>query len=193
MNKTQPHLSGGLPQQWRQASFIFFDLGVMNVIGGAGAAFFYSLPLHALGFRLSSFWLGMFFILIGLASWKARRLPIAVPAVIIAVDLWNTIRLLPQYELAAGVFLVQISFVLPLALMLISMLRARMKFRGVRQKVSASAVNMGTGKEAMSLLSSMFASVGAGLAALLLFAKYAMPAITESTNPLINIFHDLLA
>src|SRR5436853_5007620 len=84
VSKHQPHdLRAGHLDQWPQVSFIFFDLGAMNLIAAAGVAFFYSIPLGALGFRGSSFWLGLLFILAGLASWKARRLPIVVPLVII--------------------------------------------------------------------------------------------------------------
>jgi hypothetical protein len=171
-------------------SFICFDLGVMNVIGGAGAALFYSIPLQAMGFASSSLLLGMFFIVIGLTSYKVPRLPTMVPIVIIVADVCNTIWFLPKYELAAGVVLVKISFLVPLLLTGISLVRVRLKLRSA--KPDHYTPQIGSGKQAFALLSSMFVSVGAGIAALLLFARYAMPPLTESTNPLINIFHDLL-
>ena len=196
MSKHQPpDPRAGHLDQWRQLSFIFFDLGAMNLIAGAGVAFFYSIPLGALGFRGSSFWLGLLFILAGLASWKARRLPIVVPLVIIAIDLWNTVRLLPLYDRFGYVVLVQSSFVLPLVLILLSMLRARLKRRSFgslhKESVVAAPSVISGGKEVLALLTSMLVSVGMGLALLLLFCNYLLTPIAESPNPLMNLFHDL--
>jgi hypothetical protein len=197
VSRHQPHdLRARHLAQWQQASFIFFDLGAMNLIAGAGAAFSYSIPLYALGFRVNSFWLGLFFILIGLASWKARRLPIVVPLVVIAVDLWNTVRMLLLYDRFGYVVLVQSSFVLPLVLMLLSMLRARFRqgiFSSVeKDSASSTPTVIRSGKEALALVTSMLLSVGMGLTVLLLFSNYALNQIAEATNPLINIFHDLV-
>jgi parallel beta-helix repeat protein len=196
VSKHQPHdLRARHFDQWQQISFIFFDLGAMNLIAGAGVAFFYSIPLGALGFRGSSFWLGLLFILAGLASWKARRLPIVVPLVIIAIDLWNTVRMLPLYDRFGYVVLVQSSFVLPLVLILVSMLRARLKLRSFgslhKESVVAAPAAVSRGKEVLALLTSMLVSVGMGLALLLLFCHYLLTPIAESSNPLINLFHDL--
>jgi len=193
VNKHRPHDSRSPLDQWRQASFILFDLGAMNLIAGAGAAFSYSIPLYVLGFRSSSFWLGLLFVLAGLACWKLRRLPIIVPLLIIAGDLWNTVRMLPLFDRAGYIVLVQTSFVLPLVFMLVSMLRARLK-RGSFSPVhpaSTPGVIHG-GKEILALLTSMLVSVGAGLTALLLFSNYGLTPIAEATNPFINMFHDLL-
>ena len=187
MSTSRSHFSVSVPSHWRQVSFICFDLGVMNLIGGAGAAFFYSRPLFALGFAFSSFWLGIMFILIGLGAHAVQRLPSLVAVLIILADVVNTIYSLPNYDLAAGVVLVKLSFLLPLLLTLVMMLRARL---GLQKPEAASA--MSHSKEALALLTSMFISVGAGMTALLLFVEYAMPAITQATNPLINIFHDLV-
>jgi parallel beta-helix repeat protein len=196
VSKHQPNdLPAGHLDQWQQVSFIFFDLGAMNLIAGAGAAFFYSIPLSALGFRGSSFWLGLLFILIGLAAWKARRLPIVVPLIVIAIDLWNTVSLLPLYDRYGYVVLVQSSFVLPLVLMLLSMLRGRLKqgiFGSVgKESTSSTPAAIRSGREALALLTSMLVSVGMGLTVLLLFAHYCLDRIAEASNPLINIFHDL--
>jgi parallel beta-helix repeat protein len=191
VSKSQP----GHLDQWQQVSFIFFDLGAMNLIAGAGAALFYSIPLYALGFRSSSFWLGLIFVAAGIVSWKARRLPVIVPLAIIAVDLWSTVRALPLYERYGYVVLVQTSFVLPLVFMLLSMLRARLKqgMSDLAEKENTSSTSMAThpGKEVLALLTSMLVSVGMGLSVLLLFSKYCLTPIAEATNPFINIFHDL--
>jgi parallel beta-helix repeat protein len=196
VNKHQsPDLRAGHLDQWQQVSFIFFDLGAMNLIAGVGAAFFYSIPLGALGFRSSSVWLGCVFILIGFAAWKARRLPIIVPLAIIAVDLWNTGRIFPLFDRAGYVVLVQSSFVVPLVLMLLSMLRARLKqgiFGSVKKEsIPASKTIISNGKEALALLTSMLVSVGTGLTVLLLFSRYLLNPIAEAANPTINLFHDL--
>ena len=177
------------PAEWRQMSFICFDLGVMNFIGGAGAAFLYSMPLQHMGFGLGSLWLGLFFILLGLNSYKVR-LPFFVGLFIIVADALNTALFLPKYEVAAGIFLVKLSFLLPLFLTLTSILRVRLKLKSPRPE-SSQFTAIKRGKEAFALLSSIFLSVGTGMAALLLFATYALPPITQATNPLINIFHDL--
>lgn len=189
-SNSQSQVRVNLPAHWRQVSFICFDLAVLNVIGGIGAADFYSVPLQALGFARSSISLGVFFILVGLAAYKVPRLPAVVPVVIVVADILNTVLFLPKFELAGGVVLVKISFLAPVLLVFISMLRVGLKLRQPEEQ--RAAVTMKSGKEALALLSSMFVSVGTGLAALLLFAKYAMPLLTESTNPLINIFHDFL-
>jgi hypothetical protein len=186
---TESRLS--VPSHWRQVAFICFDLGVMNVIAGIGVAFFYSVPLYYLGFRASSFWLGMFFILAGLCSYKLRRLPSFVVIIIIGIDALNTISNLPDYEVAAGVVLVKISFLLPLVFTLIWMLRGRWKPKSPQPEIIHDETRVGSGKSALALLSSMFFSVGAGLTALLLFVKYVLPRFTESNNSLVNIFHDL--
>jgi hypothetical protein len=188
VSELESHSFAGSMDQWRQTSFIFFDLGAMNLIAGAGAGFFFSLPLQVMGFGANSFWLGIFFILVGLVSWKARRLPILVPLVVIAVDLWNTIRILPLYSRATYVVLVQISFVIPLAFMLVLMVRARLKGKASAPSPPLLVANR---KEALALLSSMLVSVGVGLGGLVLFSNYLLQRIAEATNPLINIFHDL--
>lgn len=188
---SQPKVRVGLPAHWRQVSFICFDLGVINVIGGVGAGYFYSQPLFALGFGRSSVSLGVLLILMGLAAYQSRRLPSIVPIVIIVADILNTVYFLPKFELAGGVVLVKISFLVPVFLLLISMLRVGLKLRSPKPEENRRAATLGAGKEVFALLSSIFVSVGAGIVALLLFAHYAMPVITEATNPLINIFHDL--
>lgn len=180
---------------WRQISFILFDLGAMNFIAGIGVTFFHSNPLALLGFTSRSLWLGLFFVLAGLISWKVRRLPAIVPLLIIIGDLWNTIRILPLYERAGYVVLVQSSFVMPLVFILVSMLRARLKRIGSGStpptSLPASAA-IRSGKEGLALLSSMLVSVGMGLAVLLLFSNYCVNQIAEATNPFINLFHDFL-
>lgn len=180
---------------WRQISFILFDLGAMNLIAGIGVIFFHSNPLALLGFTSRSLWLGLFFVLAGLISWKVRRLPAIVPLLIIIGDLWNTFRILPLYERAGYVVLVQSSFVLPLVFILVSMLRARLKRIGSGSapppNVPASAT-IRSGKEGLALLSSMLVSVGMGLTVLLLFSNYCVNQIAEATNPFINLFHDFL-
>jgi hypothetical protein len=178
-----------VPSHWRQVSFIAFDLGVMNIIAGVGVAFFYSVPLWYLGFRTSSIWLGMFFILAGLFCYRLRRLPSAVAITIIVIDALNTILRLRAYPAVEAVVLVKISFLLPLIFTLIWMWR--LKLKGAKPEIQHEATPIGSGKTALVLLSSMVVSVGAGLTALLLFIKYALPPITESSNLLINIFHDL--
>ena len=195
MNQFPTDAVRGRLDQWRQISFILFDLGAMNLIAGAGAAFFYSNPLLLLGFTRSSVWLGLFFLLAGLFTWKVHRLPAIVPLLIIIVDLWNTVRILPLYERAGYVVLVQISFVLPLLFMLLSILRAQIKrvSSGVSYyEIPSSSGPIRSGNEAIALMSSMLVSVGTGLAVLLLFSKYAVNQIAEATNPFINIFHDFL-
>jgi len=189
VSRSQSNLRVNFPAEWRQMSFICFDLGVMNFIGGVGAAFFYSMPLQHLGFGLGSLWLGMVFILLGLNSYKTR-LPLFAGLLIIVADALYTVLFLPKYDLAAGIFLVKLSFLLPLFLTLISILRVRLKLKSPRPERSRFTA-IRRGKEVFALLSSMFVSVGTGMAALLLFATYALPAITQATNPLINIFHDL--
>jgi parallel beta-helix repeat protein len=177
--------------QRQQISFIFFDLGAMNVIAGVGASF-YLIPLLALGFRASSFWLGLLFIVAGFASWKMRRLPVIVPLVIIGIDLWNTVRMLPLYERYGYVVMAQTSFVLPLVFVLTSMLRARLK-RGLFKKPDHSdqAPSMLTStKDVLALLTSMLVSVGTGLGLLVLFSGRFLTWIAESPNPLVNMFHD---
>src|SRR5215208_94972 len=188
MSASQSQFRVSFPSHWRQVSFICFDLGVMNVIGGIGADFFQSRPLYYLGFNYRSVSLGVLFILIGLAAHAVRRLPTLVAVLIIVADAVNTIYSLPRYDQGAGIVLVKLSFLLPLLLTLIMMLRTHLKLHTPRP----DSVAMGHSKEAVALLSSMFISVGAGMAALLLFVEYAMPAITQATNPLINIFHDLV-
>ena len=189
VSRSESTLRVSFPAEWRQMSFLCFDLGVMNLIGGTGAAFFYSMPLYHLGFGLNSLWLGLFFILFGLNSYKVR-LPFFVGLLIIVADALNTALFLPKYALAAGIFLVKLSFLLPLFLTLVSILRVRLKLKSPRLESSRLAA-IGRGREVFALLSSIFVSVGTGMAALLLFATYALPAITQATNPLINIFHDL--
>ncbi len=189
VSPSRSDLRGTFPAEWRQVSFICFDLGVMNVIGGAGVTLFDSLNLYYLGFGLNSLWLGLFFILIGLVLFKVH-LPLQVGLLVILADAVNTVYFLPKYALAAGVFLVKLSFLAPLGLTMISILRVRLKLKKPRPEIGRFTA-IGRTKEALGLLSSMFVSVGVGMAALLLFAKYALPAITSATNPLINIFHDL--
>lgn len=190
LSGSQSKLRVSFPAEWRQLSFICFDLGVMNVIGGAGAAFFHSMPLYFLGFRFSSLWLGAVFILTGLASYRVR-LPLALGIVIIIADALNTILFLPEYALTSGVFLVKLSFLAPLFLTLVSIVRVQLKLKKPRLDSSHFTV-IGRRKEAFALLSSMFVSVGTAMAALLLFVGYALPAMTTATNPVINIFHDLV-
>ena len=125
MAKYRTHDLRGHLDQWRQITFILFDLGAMNLLAGVGVTVFYSDPLALLGFTSRSFWLGLFFVLGGLLTWKLRRLPAIVPLVIIVGDLWNTITILPTFNRAGYVVLVQTSFVLPLVFILISILRAR--------------------------------------------------------------------
>lgn len=192
MQSPTPRARATLPAHWRQVSFICFDLAVINVIGGAGAAHFYSQPLHALGFGRSSLALGVLLILIGLAAYQAQRLPTIVPIVIIVADVVNTIYFLPKFELAGGVVLVKLSFLIPVFLVFISMLRMTLKLRVPGPEEVRQDVTIGSGRQALALLSSMFVSVGTGMAALLLFAHFVMRALTEASNPFINIFHDLV-
>src|SRR5436190_20554897 len=139
VSRSESNLRVNFPAEWRQMSFLCFDLGVMNVIGGAGAAFFYSMPLYHLGFGLNSLWLGLFFILFGLNSYKVR-LPFFVGLLIIVADALNTALFLPKYALAAGIFLVKLSFLLPLFLTLVSILRVRLKLKSPRLESSRLAV-----------------------------------------------------
>jgi parallel beta-helix repeat protein len=180
---------------WRQVSFVLFDLGAMNFLAGVGVTFFHSNPLALLGFTSRSLWLGFFFVLGGLLSWKVRRLPAIVPLLIIIGDLWNTIKILPLYERAGYVVLVQSSFVLPLLFILISILRDRLKRPGSASphppSVDASAA-IHSSNEALALLSSMFVSVGMGLTVLLFFSYYCVNQLAGATNPFINMFHDFL-
>ena len=182
---------------WRQVSFVLFDLGAMNFLAGIGVTFFHSNPLALLGFTSRSLWLGLFFVLGGLISWKLRRLPAIVPLLIIIGDLWNTIRILPLYERAGYVVLVQSSFVLPVVFILVSILRDRLKRPGSRSaprhpsEVNAP-VAIHSSKEAVALLSSMFVSVGMGLTVLLFFSNYCVNQLAGATNPFLNMFHDFL-
>jgi hypothetical protein len=50
MNRWLGHQPVTLPEYWRQVSFIFFDLGVMNVIGGVGVTYFYLSGEEIFGF-----------------------------------------------------------------------------------------------------------------------------------------------
>jgi nitrous oxidase accessory protein NosD len=177
------------PSNWRQVSFLCLDLGVLNIIGAIGAVNFHSQSLYALGFWRSSFTLGLVLLIVGLAAYKVHRWPSVFAIVVIAADVINTICFLPKHALEAGVVLVKLSFLLPLIATLYSMMRVRLGLRS--PATHRLGVSIGRGKDLFAFSSSMFVSVGAGLTALLLFAIYALPAITEATNPLINIFHDL--
>jgi nitrous oxidase accessory protein NosD len=177
------------PSNWRQVSFLCLDLGVLNIIGGAGSAYFSSKSLYALGFARSSFTLGLLLLFIGLTAYKVRRLPSVFAIVAIAADAINTIYFLPGFTMQAGVVMVKLSFLTPLIATLVSMLRVRLGFKSpASYRVGVRTRRV---KELLAFSSSMFFSVGPGMIALLLFTIHALPAITQLNNPFINIFHDL--
>lgn len=197
---------------WRTASFIFFDLGAMNLIAGVLFILFRPLPLWALGFSPASFWIGILFVMLGLLSWRIPTLPKFVSGIIVFISLAEIIRLIPHYERAAAVVLAQISFVLPTLFVTIGLLRRQLREKVARQAErnaagdnsspnvyrdlsSASGIHdrkSGGIKEAAALFSSMLLCVGFGLAALLIFASYLLPLIAASTNPFVNMFSDIV-
>ena len=182
----------------RRASFILFDLGALKILGGAGAVWFNSVFLGWWGFRSSSILVGLFFITTGLFAGRLfsgqRRVSHWVYAAVLLLHISESFSALSHYERAFGVMLVQLSFVLPSVSALYLLLRNKVRGAGGQAGtgVGPGTVKQPQARQGLALLSSMLLSVGCGLGLLLAFFVYPLPAILNSPNPYVNLYHDFV-
>ena len=204
-------------QDVKIASIIFFDFGALNIAAGFAVVGFSSLHLESLGFGWQSVVFGILFLILGLIAWKRSPIILGIAVILLIIDVISTLLLLSQIERAPFAFLVRISFLIPIIFMLRKILPARRRIKAyaadgpmlvstgssqyVGQSWSTSSADDLTGvsrggkrrsKDLYALLSSMLLSVGAGIIFFLLFMNFIVPALIESSNPLINIFQDVI-